>query len=206
MVEPTSCALHGMEVLDMQPGSDVLIFGAGPTGQVLAQLMKMNGAATLSAAAPAGPKLDLVGRLAADHVVPMDRKDPEVHRRRLKELAPNGFDYVIEATGAPSVCEEALNFVRRRGTILVYGVYPEKASVRFDPRCARARSCCSLRSRLASPALRPGTRSISPHNRATDTATPRSTPTTLPSSGPGMGCGMAAKAMCQRPDRSRVTR
>jgi D-arabinitol dehydrogenase (NADP+) len=133
MVEPTSCALHGMEVLDMQPGSDVLIFGAGPTGQVLAQLMKMNGAATLTAAAPAGPKLDLVGRLAADHVVPIDRKDPEVHRRRLRELAPKGFDYVIEATGAPSVCEEALNFVRRRGTILVYGVYPEKASVRFDP-------------------------------------------------------------------------
>ena len=53
----------------------------------------------------------------------MDRKDPEVHRRRLKELAPKGFDYVIEATGAPSVCEEALNFVRRRGTILVYGVF-----------------------------------------------------------------------------------
>ena len=133
MVEPTSCALHGMEVLDMEPGSDVLIFGAGPTGQVLAQLMKMNGAATLTAAAPAGSKLDLVGKLAADNIVPMDRRDPSVHQRRLKELAPKGFDYVIEATGAPSVCEEALHFVRRRGTLLVYGVYPEKASVRFDP-------------------------------------------------------------------------
>jgi D-arabinitol dehydrogenase (NADP+) len=133
MVEPTSCALHGMEVLDMEPGSDVLIFGAGPTGQVLAQLMKMNGAATLTAAAPAGSKLDLIGKLAADNIVPMDRRDPSVHQRRLKELAPKGFDYVIEATGAPSVCEEALHFVRRRGTLLVYGVYPEKASVRFDP-------------------------------------------------------------------------
>jgi D-arabinitol dehydrogenase (NADP+) len=93
----------------------------------------MNGAATLTAAAPAGSKLDLVGKLAADNIVPMDRRDPSVHQRRLKELAPRGFDYVIEATGAPSVCEEALNFVRRRGTLLVYGVYPEKASVRFDP-------------------------------------------------------------------------
>jgi D-arabinitol dehydrogenase (NADP+) len=40
---------------------------------------------------------------------------------------------VIEATGAASVCEEALQFVRRRGTLLVYGVYPEQATARFRP-------------------------------------------------------------------------
>ena len=133
MVEPTACALHGIEVLDAKPGSEVLLFGAGPTGQVLAQLVKLNGAARLVVAAPPGRKLDLIAKLAADDVVPMDREDPEVHRRRLRELSPNGFDYVIEATGAAPVCEEALRFVRRRGTLLVYGVYPEKAFVRFSP-------------------------------------------------------------------------
>jgi len=55
MVEPTACAVHGMEVLAMKPGSDVLLFGAGPTGQVLAQLLKLNGAGRLVVAAPAGP-------------------------------------------------------------------------------------------------------------------------------------------------------
>jgi len=133
MVEPTACAVHGTEVLDAKPGSDVLLFGAGPTGQVLAQLIKLNGAARLVVAAPAGPKLDLVARLAADEVVPMDRQNNEVHRKRLQELSPKGFDYVIEATGAPAVCQEALSFIRRRGTLLVYGVYPENASVRFKP-------------------------------------------------------------------------
>ena len=48
-----SCAVHGMEVLAMKPGSDVLLFGAGPTGQVLAQLLKLNGAGRLVVAAPA---------------------------------------------------------------------------------------------------------------------------------------------------------
>ena len=108
MVEPTACALHGTEVLDAKPGSDVLLFGAGPTGQVLAQLVKLNGAARLVVAAPPGRKLDLISRLAADDVVAMDRQNPEVHRKRLQELSPNGFDYVIEATGAAPVCEEAL--------------------------------------------------------------------------------------------------
>ena len=133
MVEPTACAVHGIEVLDAKPGSDVLLFGAGPTGQVLAQLVKLNGAARLVVAAPPGKKLDLISRLAADEVVAMDREDPNIHRKRLRELSPNGFDYVIEATGAAPVCEDALQFVRRRGTLLVYGVYPEKATARFRP-------------------------------------------------------------------------
>ena len=133
MVEPSACALHGMEVLAMKPGSDVLLFGAGPPGQVLAQLLKLNGAGRLVVAAPAGPKLELVGRLAADQTVAIDRNDLEKHGRRLRELSPTGFDYIVEATGSASVCEDALQFERRGGTLLVYGVYPETDVVRFNP-------------------------------------------------------------------------
>jgi D-arabinitol dehydrogenase (NADP+) len=133
MVEPSACAVHGMEVLAMKPGSDVLLFGAGPTGQVLAQLLKLNGAGRLVVAAPPGPKLELAGRLAADEIVPIDRKNPDRHRNRLRELNPTGFDYIVEATGSAFVCEDALQFVRRGGTLLVYGVYPETETVRFNP-------------------------------------------------------------------------
>jgi D-arabinitol dehydrogenase (NADP+) len=133
MVEPSACAVHGMEVLAMKPGSDVLLFGAGPTGQVLAQLLKLNGAGRLVVAAPPGPKLELAGRLAADELVAIDRKNPDQHRNRLRELNPTGFDYIVEATGSAAVCEDALQFVRRGGTLLVYGVYPKKETVRFNP-------------------------------------------------------------------------
>jgi D-arabinitol dehydrogenase (NADP+) len=133
MVEPSACAVHGMEVLAMKPGSDVLLFGAGPTGQVLAQLLKLNGAGRLVVAAPPGPKLELAGRLAADEIVPIDRKNPDRHRNRLRELNPTGFDYIVEATGSAFVCEDALQFVRRGGTLLAYGVYPETETVRFNP-------------------------------------------------------------------------
>jgi D-arabinitol dehydrogenase (NADP+) len=133
MVEPSAFAVYGMEVLAMIPGSDVLLFGAGPTGQVLAQLLKLNGAGRLVVAAPPGPKLELAGRLAADEIVPMDRKNPDKHRNRLRELNPTGFDYIVEATGSAFVCEDALQFVRRGGTLLVYGVYPETETVRFNP-------------------------------------------------------------------------
>lgn len=133
MVEPTACAVHGVEVLAVKPGADVLMFGAGPTGQVLAQLLKMNGAASLTVAAPAGPKLALAERLSADRVVAVDRNDPEKHRRALKEISANGFDYVVEATGAPEMCAEAMRQTRRGGEVLIYGVYPERATFPVNP-------------------------------------------------------------------------
>ena len=133
MVEPTACAVHGMEVLDVKPGADMLMFGAGPTGQVLAQLLKINGAASLTVAAPAGPKLALAERLSADRVVAIDRNDPEQHRRALRDISANGFDYVVEATGAPEMCAEAVWQTRRGGEILIYGVYPDKATFPVNP-------------------------------------------------------------------------
>jgi D-arabinitol dehydrogenase (NADP+) len=68
MVEPTACAVHGMQTLAMKPASRVLLFGAGPTGQVLAQLLKLNGASHLTVAAPAVPSLES-GKVKVDEIV-----------------------------------------------------------------------------------------------------------------------------------------
>ncbi|HTI14876.1 MAG TPA: zinc-dependent alcohol dehydrogenase family protein [Dictyobacter sp.] len=133
LVEPTACAIHGMDLIAIKPGSTALLFGAGPTGIILAQLLKLNGVAHLTVAAPAGPKLDLISRLAADEVVPMDRNNAQYHRERLLKEHRRGFDYVIEATGVPELCNEAIQYVRIGGHIVVYGVYPPDARVSWSP-------------------------------------------------------------------------
>jgi D-arabinitol dehydrogenase (NADP+) len=48
--EPTACAMHGVETLSPRPGSSALVFGAGPTGLLLAQLIARGGAASRSEA------------------------------------------------------------------------------------------------------------------------------------------------------------
>lgn len=42
LLEPASCAIHGMDKLKMPFGAKVLLIGAGPTGLILAQLMKVS--------------------------------------------------------------------------------------------------------------------------------------------------------------------
>jgi D-arabinitol dehydrogenase (NADP+) len=133
MVEPTACAIHGMDVIALKPGSSVLLFGAGPTGIVLAQLLKRNGAAQLTVAAPAGPKLDLAARLAADDVIAIDRTNPAHHREQIQAAHPRGFDCVVEATGVPELCADALQYARKGGQVIVYGVYPERARISWSP-------------------------------------------------------------------------
>jgi D-arabinitol dehydrogenase (NADP+) len=125
LAEPTACVVHGLDRLALAPESDVLIFGAGPTGLILTSLLSRSGAGRLTVAAPTAAKLELARARGADGLVAMDRSDPEVALGRLRQLAPSGFDVVIDATGAPSVLGPTLSLTRTGGTVFVYGMTPE---------------------------------------------------------------------------------
>ena len=48
--EPAACATHGLENLKVRPGSSALVFGSGPTGMLLAQLLRSGGATSVTTA------------------------------------------------------------------------------------------------------------------------------------------------------------
>ena len=50
--EPLACVVHGMDVLGLRPGADVLMMGAGTTGLLLAQLLLLGGAGRLTSPRP----------------------------------------------------------------------------------------------------------------------------------------------------------
>ncbi|KAF9266059.1 GroES-like protein [Marasmius fiardii PR-910] len=134
LCEPAACAVHGVDKLDLGVGKDVLVLGAGPTGLILSQLLKLNGAAKVVIAANEGIKTRIAQEIgAADEYIEIDRNDPEPAWKRLKSEYPYGFDAVIEATGAEKVANEAINHVRRGGTLMIYGVYDNNALVHWPP-------------------------------------------------------------------------
>ena len=133
MAEPVACAIHGMDVIRIKPGSQTLIFGAGPTGLILAQLAKLNGAAFLAVAAPPGVKLEMARKYGADDIIPIDRKDYAKHKDYILKKYSHGFDTVIEATGVPELFADAVQFTRTGGQLIAYGVNPEKDKVAISP-------------------------------------------------------------------------
>ncbi|GMF73650.1 unnamed protein product [Aspergillus oryzae] len=107
-------------------GSSVLLFGAGPTG--------LCGGCRVVVAAPEGLKMDLAKSLeAGDEYVALSRQDPSAQFEKLKKENPYGFDIVVEATGSVKILEDSINYVRRGGKLVVYGVYNNEARVSWPP-------------------------------------------------------------------------
>ena len=125
LAEPTACVVHGLDKLAMRPGSSVAIFGAGPTGLILTQLMLAAGAFDVTVCAPSSFKLDLARERGATRTVTTRRGDPSATMRAIAEVAPSGFDVVIDATGAMEMLEIAIPLTRTGGTVLVYGMVSE---------------------------------------------------------------------------------
>ncbi|KAI2817824.1 hypothetical protein CBS63078_115 [Aspergillus niger] len=134
LLEPASCAAHGLDKIAPKMGSSVLLFGAGPTGLILAQLLRQCGGCRVVVVAPEGLKMDLAKSLdAGDEYVALSRQDPSAQFQKLKDENPYGFDIVVEATGSVKILEDSINYVRRGGKLVVYGVYSNKDRVSWPP-------------------------------------------------------------------------
>lgn len=85
-----------MDKLNPPVGIDALVIGAGPTGLILAQLLKLNGAAKVVIAANKGIKTQIAQDLeAGDVYIELDRENPAPQWEQLRRDHPYGFDVVV---------------------------------------------------------------------------------------------------------------
>lgn len=132
--EPAACAMHGLETLALRPGSSVLVFGAGPTGLLLSQLIASGGASSVTVAGPTQFKLDRASALGASATVLLQRGDPDGNRARVMDASGGaGYDVVVEATGSVEIGNICVPLTRNGGTVLVYGVTRGDELVSFHP-------------------------------------------------------------------------
>ena len=136
--EPASCAMHGLERLSPRPGTSALVFGAGPTGSLLAQLMVSGGVAHVTVADPSAAKLATVKALGVDATVVVAHIDDDSTEQVLAQVRAasptrDGYDVVVEATGSVTVGDLGLPLLRNGGTLLVYGVAREDARLALSP-------------------------------------------------------------------------
>lgn len=128
-VEPVSCVIHALNRLRVWPGDRVLIFGAGPMGLLLTQALRRSGASQVVVVEKQVERLKLARQLgAAAALAPGPALDAD-----LRDLAPYGFQVVVDATGVISVIEQAFTHLRPRGQYLQFGVAPKGAAARLKP-------------------------------------------------------------------------
>ncbi len=125
LIEPVSCVVRGFHRLSPQVGESYLVYGAGPMGLLNAQVARFNGASTVAIVDINQSRLDRARDVFGfEHLA--------TSFEALHELAPRGFDNVIEATGVTKVAEMAINAVKRRGKLLLFGVCPPGQKAAYD--------------------------------------------------------------------------
>jgi L-iditol 2-dehydrogenase len=129
LLEPLSCVVHGMEPLSIGRGDSALVMGAGPIGLLHVLLLKKKGA-KVAAADPHPARLGRARELGADMTV-----RPESAARAVKRTSGGmGFDHVFECTGRPGVWEKAVHYLRRGGTLTLFGGCPPGSTVTYETR------------------------------------------------------------------------
>ena len=120
-VEPLSCVVHGVERARLRLADQVAIFGAGPIGDLLIQMARLQGAARITVLESNPGRAELARQLGADHVF-----------NRLEDLQPDTYDVVIDATGGLSLMNRTIDFVRSGGTVLLFGVPPSGKNLEME--------------------------------------------------------------------------
>ena len=143
-LEPLSCVVHSVDPLRIKKGDSVLILGAGPIGLLHLLLLKKKGA-KVAVADIKEERLNIAKRIGADFIVKSNNltspflpplRPPLVSRY---DSQPRGgwggglgFDYVFECTGMPDVWETSVNYVRRGGTVILFGGCKPGTTVTYD--------------------------------------------------------------------------
>jgi D-arabinitol dehydrogenase (NADP+) len=129
-IEPVACAVYGVRRARVEPGDEVVVFGGGPIGQILAQLALHGGASRVSVVDLSPSRLELAERFGA---TPVRAGDPAASDAALRAIAPHGFDLVIDATGVPAVVERLFGYATAGGRVLLFGVCPRETRITVDP-------------------------------------------------------------------------
>lgn len=127
--EPLACVVFGQDRAKVALGSEILIIGGGPIGQLHLQASRANGAASVTVVDKVESKLDLAREHGAtDTVIADDALD-----ERLRKIARYGFDVVIDATGVARVMQESIKYVKNGGKYLVFGVCGPHDKIEISP-------------------------------------------------------------------------
>ena len=122
LVEPLSCAVHGLRRLGDVLGQDVLLMGAGTMGLLLLQLLNRAGARSVTVVDRKPSRLRAAEAVGAASTA-----------ADVSELEGRVFAAAVDATGVPQAIEAAFGALDRGSRLMIFGVTSGDAVVSLSP-------------------------------------------------------------------------
>ena len=120
LAEPLGCCINGLELCQLKLGDTVVVIGAGPAGCMLMRLARSFGATRVLAVQRSRRRVEAAERLGgADAVICTEDTDPV--EGVLAATGGQGADVAITANSSVESHQQALEMVRNRGRINLFG-------------------------------------------------------------------------------------
>src|SRR5262249_39947590 len=126
LIEPLSVAIHAVARAGSLAGHNVAIVGAGPIGNLVAQVAKNEGARVL--VTDLSPfRLELANRSGIEFTSNAGTETLRDASRRA--FGSEGFDVAFECVGVEPAITAAVESIQKGGTLVVVGVFGERPRV-----------------------------------------------------------------------------
>jgi L-iditol 2-dehydrogenase len=131
LTEPLACAVHGFEDSRPRKGDTVAVIGGGPLGLMILHVAALAGYEVIAIVKRDG-QMEAARQLGAAHVVQTASIRKAIRDTRALTPKDRGVDIAIEAVGVPEAWQEAVELVRKGGTVNFFGGCAANTHVTLD--------------------------------------------------------------------------
>ena len=129
MIEPLACCIRAWNKFTYKNNDSVAILGIGPTGIMHALLAKLYGFEKIFCLDLNEFRLDFAKKFGTTTI---NSGNTNALEQIKSETANQGVDVVIVATSSLNALKDAVSFVRKGGTIVMFGVPSKGANIELD--------------------------------------------------------------------------
>ena len=129
MIEPLACCIRAWNKFTHKNNDSIAVLGIGPTGIMHALLAKIYGFEKIFCLDFNEFRLDFAKKFEA---IAINSGNTNALEQIKSETANQGVDVVIVATSSLNALKDAINFVRKGGIIVMFGVPSKGANVELD--------------------------------------------------------------------------
>ena len=130
MIEPLACCVRSWKKIKVTKGDSIAIFGIGPTGMMHVMLSKVHGLSNIFCFDVNNFRLNFAKKFGITDSI--KSTDSDAYNKILSKTQNRGVDVAIVATGNLDAVTQAIEFVRKGGTIVLFGVPTRDAKLSVD--------------------------------------------------------------------------
>ncbi len=150
LAEPLACIINGFELGEFNLGKSICIIGLGPIGNMMLELSRVYGASKIFAAEISEERIELAQKMFPNARYINVEKENLV-KTVISETNEKGVDFAITPSGSVKAHEDAIEIVRNRGVVNLFGGLKNQPKLCIDSNLIHYKECKVLGSHGSTP-------------------------------------------------------